>query len=380
MTGSPNPSPSADSSLVQREAVLLVVLAAMAAMAFVVTREVARAERAANVADAAYWFAEGERQLHDGHAAQAVTSLRRATGLDRGNRPYALTLARALSAQGQAADARRVLLVLRDQVPDDPDVNMTLARLAAARRDLAEAHRFYQNALYAIWPPDREDERQRLRVELVRLLLAHGERGRALSEVVALGTNLPDTPGARVEAGELFLAAGDPLRALDQFARALRQDPAHAAALAGAGEASFESRDYAGARRYFSRAGSLPDRLAELNELARLVLAHDPLEPRLTLAARQQRLGVAVSRAAARLDACLAQREDAAPAIDPLRADLAALSPDMGLRALGDKPELVGHGVDLVYRAQQAAAEVCGAPEGLDRALLLIGDRHRDET
>lgn len=365
---------------VRRETLLLVLLAVVAAAGFGFTREVARAERARNRADAAVWFAIGKRQLSVGQPDRAVASLRKAASLERDNRQYALALAQGLSANQQLLEARAVLLALRDRTPDDPDVSVELARLAAVRHMRGEAVRFYQNALYGVWPPGREPERQRIRIELVRFLLSQGERSRALSELVALGTNIPDTASARLEAGRLFLDAGDPTRALEQFRGTLRLAPDDRDALVGAGEASFARGDYAAAGRDLSRAGPLPAHLTELREVARLVIAHDPLEPRLTLSARRERLRAALWHAGGRLDACLAVREDAAPALDPLRAEVAALLPQVEVRILRDQPELAGHGVDLVLRAEQAAASACGPPSGLDHALLLIGDRHRGEA
>ena len=380
-SGSPSfqrlmPLPDPYPRLVQREVVLLVLLALIASVVFVFTREVAQSQRATGLADATEWFAIGERQLRDGDAASAVSSLRKAVGLNRDNRRYILTLGRALAANGKQDEARTALLGLRETVPDDPDVNIQLARLASARQDVTEAQRFYQNALYGVWPPGRENERQRLRVELVQLLLQHEERGRALSEVVALSTNLPEDAPAHIEAGQLFLAAGDPARALDQFTRALQISPGDADGLAGAGEAAFARGDYAGARRYFSGL-ALSERLSQMSDVARLVLDQDPLEPRLTLAARRGRLQAAVSRTNTRLEQCLTARPAAAVTLDPLRADIDRLLPSLEVRILRDQPELVGQGVDVVYRAQLAATNACGEPPDLeDRALLLIGERH----
>lgn len=353
------------------------VLALVASVAFVFTREAARRQQAATLADAAEWFAIGEGHLSQGRPHDAVGALRQASNRDRGNQRYTLTLARALAANGQLDDARTALLALRDEVPDDPDVNMALARLAATRDELAEAQRFYQNALYGVWAPGREDERQRLRVELIRLLLQHGERARALSEVVALTTNLGDAAPARIEAGQLLLAAGDPEQALEQFVRALQLAPGDTGALAGAGEAAFARGDFVAARRYFAEAEELPERLAGLAKVAGLVIDQNPLAARLTLAARRVRLLAALGRTSARLEECAARRPGAGAALDPLRAELATLASSVGARALRDRPELIDEGVDVVYRAQQAAAGACGAPDHPeDRALLLIGERH----
>ncbi|MEZ5288260.1 MAG: tetratricopeptide repeat protein [Vicinamibacterales bacterium] len=371
-------APDSTPRFIQREVVLLAILALVASVAFILTREVAQRQQATNLSDAAAWYAIGEAALDAGQAERAVASLRQATSRNRDDRRYTLTLARALAANGQSDEARAVLLGLREGGPDDPDVNIELARLAVRRQDVNEALRFYQSALYGIWPPGREGERSRLRVELIRMLLQREERERALSEVVALSTNLPDDAPSRIEAGRLFLAAGDPERALDQFGRALQLTPGDGDALAGAGEAAFARADYAAARRYLSQAPELPERLQDLRAVARLVLEQDPLEPRLPLATRRARLVAAVERASARLEQCAASRPAASASLEALQAELTALAPTLELRALRDQPEQIDHGLDVVYRVERAAADSCGAPTAPeDRALLRIGERHR---
>ena len=43
-------------------------------------------------------------------------------------------------------------MTLRESEPEDREINLQLARLAASRQDVTEALRFYHNALYAPWP------------------------------------------------------------------------------------------------------------------------------------------------------------------------------------------------------------------------------------
>jgi hypothetical protein len=61
--------------LIHREVVQLVLLVLIAIGAFILTRSVAAANRDLNRRDAAAWFADGQRQLSDGHLADAVASV-----------------------------------------------------------------------------------------------------------------------------------------------------------------------------------------------------------------------------------------------------------------------------------------------------------------
>ena len=77
-------------------------------------------------------------------------------------------------------------MTLRESEPEDREINLQLARLAATQQDVTEALRFYHNALYAPWPLEQADGRRDVRLELIRLLLDHNQAGRAISELLAL--------------------------------------------------------------------------------------------------------------------------------------------------------------------------------------------------
>jgi tetratricopeptide (TPR) repeat protein len=364
------------SSLVHREIVVLVLLCVLAGLGFVLTRAAARANHSLRLRDAAAWYQAGERHLAGGRTDPAVTALRRATAIDPDNRTYRLALAAALAAARQDAAARQVLLGIRESSPEDPEVNVRLARLDARREDLTGAVRYYQSAVYGLWSGDREDARRRVRIELIRYLLDHQQRGRALSEILVLGGNLPDDVGAQTEAGQLFLEAGDPRRALDRFSQVLRSDPKNAAALAGAGEAAFETGDYASARRYLRAVDPPTTRGSELAEVADLVLTRNPLRPGLSLRQRQERLMAAFRRALEALDECAVAQPASRPAGESLRAEASALEPELALERLRRTPESIDAGLNLIYRIEQHTAGACGQGTAFDRALLLIGRRH----
>ena len=199
---------TSESTFVHREIVVLVALCALVVVGFVLTRVAAAANRAHRLRDAATWYHTGEQRLASGQTELAVQALRRATAINRDSRPYRLALAGALAAGGQDDGARQVLVGVRESTPEDPEVNVQLARLEARHNNLAETVRYYQNAVYGSWDVDQGDARRQVRIELIRYLLAHEQRARALSELLVLTGNLPDDVTSQAEAGRLFLEAG----------------------------------------------------------------------------------------------------------------------------------------------------------------------------
>lgn len=359
---------------------MLIALSAVAAAAFLGTRAVAQANRELQLRDAAAWYETGRHAMEGGRTREAVRAFRKAGALNRDSRGYRLALADALAAANQLEAARQVLLGIRELAPEDADANLRLARLEAGRGDVTAAVRYYQNALYGAWPDARADALRTVRSELIAFLLKHGQQGRALSELLVLSANVPGDPASQSGVARLFLAAGDPSRALAHFRRTLQVDPRNQEALTGAGEAAFALGDYPVARRYLDTAAPKDERLRELQDVVDLVLAADPLRPRLPFAERRRRLDAAYRHAVRRLEACIGQSQDSAGSgaaslaslRDQARAFEAALAP----RRLRDSPESADAIVELVFRILSATTEACGSPSTFDRALMLIGRRH----
>jgi tetratricopeptide (TPR) repeat protein len=366
---------------VRREIVLLSVLVAAASGGFALTRAVAVSNRAMHERDAAEWFARAEAAAAAGDAVGAATALRRAVSTDPSRTGYRLALARTLASGGESAEARQVLLALRDTDPGHPETNLQLARLDAREGRLDDALRYYQDALTALWSADRLDERRAARIELIELLLQHDQRSRALSELLVLGANLPETPDAQIDAGFMFLRAGEPRRAEDYFARALKQRPKDPRGLAGAGEAAFEQGDFTLARRLLAAAPGDDPRVAELRAVTDFVLTGDPLAPRLGLQERRRRFETAFAHAAETFRACAARP---AGGRQPTGADVQALLADVEAfersRAARRPPPLsrdaIEDGFDLVARIARAADQACQARAPFDRAIRLIARRH----
>ena len=357
----------------------LAVLIAAAVVAFVLTRAVAAANRQTGLRDAEEWYRRGREAVAAGRAGDGVQAFRRASARRPGERTYALALARALGSAGNPTAARQTLLVLRESGPEDAEVNLELARLAAAQSDVSEALRFYYNALYAPWPADQVDVRRRVRMELIRFLATHGQRSRALSELLAVSAETPDDVRHQEELAELFASTGDQRRALEHFQRALRLAPGDPPALSGAGIAAFHLDDYPLAWSYLRRTTGTTGPGAETRELVELVLANDPLAGRLGATERRRRLVGALDRARARLTAC-APADDAVragalalqSAIDPLRRSLT-------LHRVIDQ-DTIESGLDVISRAEDYGDRHCGPPVALDRALTLIAHQRRTGT
>ncbi len=358
------------SRLVRHELVLLVVLALLAAVAFVGTRAVAQSIEEQGQADAAAWFERGRARMEAGDAAGAVAALREATFRAKDTWPYAEALSLALAASGQRETASQLLNRWRDREPENPAIPLQLARIEAYSGRIAEATAAYESALYGRWAADAAAERSEVRRELIHFLLEHGDRAGALSQILALGSSQPDTEEAYVDTGRLLLEAGDPARALEQFQRAIRADPDSARALAGAGQAAFQQGDDAAAIRYLEQAGAEAD--PDLVARARAAVDADPLRRGLSASSRRTRLLAAVDHAGARLAAC---PPDPAAA-DGATAALADFRKSLTARRVSEEPEIVEEGLARVHALLTGLPTSC-PPDSRDAVYLRVGARHR---
>ena len=364
---------------------MLVFLAAAAIPTYLFTRQMAELNRQRNSRIAAYWYRQGEHQLANKDPEAALTSLRHATTGDRSNVEYEFTLAKALAANGHDDEARLALLRLREAAPDNPQINLELARLSARKRDIPQALLYYRHALYGVWTGEKVDERRRqIRLDLIHLLLERKEESLALAELLALSADMPDTAEAHLQIAQLFMEAGDIPHALQNFTETTRLDPKNTEALQGAGAASFRMGDYKTAQRFLTLAlkrDASSTSTAQLLETTHLIESSDPLLPRLTFQERAARLTTALDQSVKHLEEC-AGKDQLAPAPQPseseqLRTEALALMLTITPANLRQDPELVRTGADLVFKIEEKAAGSCGDPQGLDRAILLIGRKYK---
>jgi len=369
--------------ILNNEIVLLAALSVAAVAVFIFTRHMAEGVQQLNRRIAAVWFERGVEYMQVGETAKAVQSFRRATANVENDPKYTLALANALAAENYTAQAERLLSRLREADPENPDVNLSLARLAARQGEVQEAMRYYENALYGRWPNDRLDQRRQVRLELVRFLLAHQQQYLATSELFVLQNRTPDVPAAHIELAKLFLEANDLPHALQQYVATIRLDRSNVEALTGAGRLAFQVGSYPQAEQYLRAAlEANPDsqETRQLLSLTRAVLSADPLLPHLTQWERHSRLEAGLDLSLKRVEDCLSHTSDR-KAIDELQS--LKTEAMRATRELKTKPPADGDtiraGVALIFRMEQTASGACGKPSDADQAWLLIGKQHNGE-
>ena len=334
----------------------LVALLVCTSLAFVGTRAAAVHAHTVALRDAAEWNRRGLAALAGGDTTAAIESLRHATQRDRRNQTYALRLADALAMNGERDAAERIVRALREASPEDAAINLQLARLLAARGDQDAVH-YYHIATYS--PSVGAATPQAIRVELIRFLLDHGDRARAADELVAARANAEDTADAHVTLGDLFARAGEWKQAGSEFERALTVDSHSEPALEGAGTAAYETGDYAGAVKWLSRATAATGEVAQRRDVARLVLADDPLRPRLSREVRRERLQSLVERFNSRLLACAPGEQ---PIATPPRTPL--------------DQEAIEDVLAVVAQTERRIRSRCPLQDNRDLALSLLVARH----
>jgi predicted Zn-dependent protease len=348
---------------------------------FVVTTFAVKAFRAKDRALARQWYVSGERELAAGRAEAALEDFRSALAYAPNDSLIELQLAHALAAAGHLPEARAYLLGLWEKEPGDGTVNLELARLAAHSSSVPEAVQYYHDAIYGQWGDDPALHRRQARLELAEFLLRVGQKAQAQAELIALTADLPSDPAAETQVGTLLVKAGEYEHAAPLFRQALRLRPNYAPALEGAGEASFEMRNYRDARRYFGRAkreGALSTDSQALLETATLILESDPLAPRLSAQERATRAIQAFTQSMARLKGCAAARgvsvENSQQQSDLQRVNALALAlqPKVRARNLARDPDLLLKVTDLVFEIEKVTERACGEPQGMDLALLLL--------
>jgi tetratricopeptide (TPR) repeat protein len=368
--------------ILNNEVVLLVALSVFAFGVFVFTKRMATIEARSETRMAAIWYEQGEQAAKSGNSEKAIEAFRKATTDAPDNKNYTLALARGLASGNRDAEARQLLLQLRESDPENAEVNIYLARLAATQGSVQEAAHYYENALYGRWTGDQVDvQRLQLRTEFVRFLLQHNERALASSELLILEGEVPNSAPARTELAKLFLQASDLQYALKNYTEAIRLDSQNVEALTGAGATSFQMGNYSKAAHYLKAALDLDPAVQQTRDLlalAQQVLAADPLAPNLGPQERQSRLLADVEVSSQRLDGCLSQtlgdRADAE--MQSLKAELVAMQPTLNSRKPPPDFDAVRSAVGLLFRIQKAASDHCGAPPVEDQAILLVGRAH----
>ncbi|MGA8272339.1 MAG: tetratricopeptide repeat protein [Candidatus Sulfotelmatobacter sp.] len=334
-------------------------------------------------------YAQGIIEIQAARYDDAIAAFRAALSCDPTDSQYQLSLARALrdsNDSGRLEEAESYLLALWQRSPQDAAVNLALARVATRRGSVEDATRYYHNAMYGVWPSQPDANRSRARVELIKFLLEKNARTQADSELIALAAALPDDPSGHLQAAQLFEQANDYAGALHQFQEILRFEPFNSSALAGAGETAYRSGDYILAQDYLRKAVTAnpgDDNSRQLLASTDSVLRANPFHSHISDVERNHRITAAFAQAEDRLDHCAQQAGiDLTASNSPPSSALVRLQdlwlrtqPDLKLLRSPAETDLPDAIMDVVFQIEQQTNTICGPPQGLDLALLLISQK-----
>lgn len=335
------------------------------------------------------WFEAGEQQLKSGNAAVALSDFHTALVYRPDDTQIQFQLAQALAAEGRNGEARAYLLELQAHAPSDAPINLALARISAGSGSEADALRYYHGAIYGVWPDEAEANRLNARLELCRFLIARGDTSIAEAELIALASEIPDRNGAALDAqtGELFLSTGNAARALSEFRSALTVEHPPKDALRGAGLAAYQIGEFQQAERYLDRARRLGNKDPDVShalDISRMVTSVDPYPPGLSEAERRGRAQGDFEQAFGRLQSCAKSRGIDLFAQDAPQSEMVtlgrqtrALEPQLTDENLRRHPGQIDVAMNLVFVTEDVVTKECGAPQGKDEALTLIGKFHR---
>jgi len=353
-------------------------LAILAVLAFLVVNRLVNRFSEQEKALARHLYEQGLAEQKAGRPDRAIEDFRAALMYSRDNFQYQLSLARALRDTGRTDEAETYLISLWERSPQDAAVSLALGRLAARQRLLDKALQYYHNAIYGVWASDADANRLNAWFELIEFLLRQRAYPQAQAELITLAAELPPHPDLHLRAADLFARAQDYDHALTEYQHVLRFDRGNAAALAGAGEAAFSLERYRTAQRYLQSAARLnpgDTQASQSLQTSNLILDADPFSQRLSSTERNRRIRAAFSQVGERLHSC-AQSKGIDLKTESAPGDLPALRERWGemktkLKRLSED-DTADAAMDLVFEIEQEASKECGAPNGLDQALLLL--------
>jgi tetratricopeptide (TPR) repeat protein len=365
----------------RRPPVVVASLAVLAVLAFLGVNRLVTRFREQEKALARHLYERGLQAQNDGQPERAVGDFRAALSYARGNSDYQLSLARALRDTGRTAESETYLISLWERSPQEGPVNLALGRLFAREQLFDRTIQYYHNAIYGFWAADPETRRRDTQFELIGYLLQHKAFPQAQAELITMAAAMPRDAELRLHVARLFAQAHDYEHALAQFQDVLQIDHENRAAFYGAGEAAFQLGRYRTAQSYLEsavRGDSQSAPAAQLLKTSILVLQEDPYAPGISDVERNQRLRSAFQTAGERLEECAKIKEiDLSPrtpsaGLPALKAQWLEMAPK--LKKLRPPREGVSLDavMDLVFEIEHQTQAMCGTPEGLDQALLLL--------
>jgi tetratricopeptide (TPR) repeat protein len=326
------------------------------------------------------WAARGQAALSSGHPDQAIVALRTALSYAPGERSYELLLAQALGDAGHMEESYNYFLGLWETQPGDGLINLSLARLAAAKKEMQAAINYYRAAIYGTWEGDGAVRRREVRLELSRYLIANHDLSSARTELLIAGGNAPDDVGLALTLAPLLEQAGAPHDALNYYQKVLAREPNNQTALEAAGRLEYEFGDFEEAHRLLerARAGSdgsfLPPQLTAMMDASAQILTLAPSK-KLPPAERVTRILRARDLAKKRFGSCNTQVSTANGVPSPLQtlgARWTSKEATINRAALLNDSAEQDAVMKLVYDTEVQTSQICGAPTGDDALLLLL--------
>ncbi len=243
-----------------------------------------------------------------GYYERAIEEYREALNFDRGNVDYRLGLALSLYRLKRFNEAKLHLIELHSSDPNRGLVSQLLAQIAVREERWDEAITYYRNAVYGRWPGNPQQNRIRVRFELIELLEKREQRMQAVSELLELLREAPDNADVKRRIGWHFLEAGAPDNASEVFADLIRSAPQNPLYYLGRGKAEFALGNYLTARSQFRRALRLDPSNSEVQQLLDLtneINRLDPTSPGIDAGLRYRRSLEIVKRALELIEYCL---------------------------------------------------------------------------
>ncbi|HVO80660.1 MAG TPA: tetratricopeptide repeat protein [Terriglobales bacterium] len=367
--------------ITRRPAVLIAGLVVLTVLAFLGVSRLVHRFQEQEKAWARHLFESGQAALLAGKPELALEELRAALTYNRDNFQYQLALARALRDTGRTEESETYLISLWERLPQDGAVNLALGRLYARENSLDKAIQYYHNAIYGVWGADADTRRRDAQLELIEFLLRQNAVPQAQAELITLAASTPRNSELQLQVARLYVRAQDYEHALAQFQNVLGLDHGNAAALAGAGEAAFQLGRYRTAERYLQnavRANPQDAQAKQLLETSNLILQADPFARRVPVAERNRRIWRAFDQAGKRLLGCAETKgidlspPSPSPGLPSLKAEWTAMKLRLAHLNAPREAETPDAAMELVFQIEQQTEAICGPPNGLDLALLLL--------
>jgi tetratricopeptide (TPR) repeat protein len=375
--------------LILRDALTFLVLILITVVLFAITLFLFRSFAAHREELAQRWSARGQAALSSGHPDQAIVAFRTALSYAPSQHDYELLLAQALGDAGHTEESYNYFLGLWETQPGDGLINLRLARLAAAKRDMQNAINYYRASIYGTWEGDGVERRREVRLELARYLLAHHDLSSARTELLIAAGNAPDDVSVALTIAPLLEQAGASRDALSNYQKVLAREPVNLTALEAAGRLQFGSGNFEEAHRLLEQAAhqrtqeksiaGLSPQLSDLLNSSEKILALAPTN-KLPPGEQVTRILRARDLARKRFETCNAQISTANGSPSSLQPLGARWS---GKEALANRGALLSDSTEqnevmkLIYDTEVKTSQLCGEPTGQDAMLLLLAKSPR---